>query len=459
MNPVLRKGLVMALLIGLVSLAYLLRATQGFTEDLLPAGLVVLTLGFTLLASHILGRLLSTLGLPLITGYLLAGIVLGPEGLGLVSLEVKNSLLTINQIALGLIALTAGGELALARLRPRMRAIGYVSAVQTLLVFSVTAGSLVGFELVTRRSAIPSLLPLDLDLQHVVVMGLILGLVATANSPASTVAVINEVRARGPFTTLAIGTTVVKDVVVILLMALVLMISRGYVDSGEGIDPSLLSSIPLEVLASLAAGAVLGSLLIFYLARVNKEVALFLLAMVVLAVEVVGHVETYWHFHLHFLLIFIAAGFVVENASARGEIMIQGLERSSLPVYVIFFTFSGVGLDVDSLRLLWPLAIGFVIWRVMLLYISTYAGASMAGEERHTRQLSWTAFVAQAGISLGLAELVALQFPHMGHQIRTFVLAIVAVNQLIGPVLFGWALRRVGEKGRADLAAAGEKSS
>ena len=217
MSPIVRKGLVLSLLVGLVSLAYLLRSTQGFNEDLLPAGLVVMTLGFTLLASHILGRLLSTLGLPLITGYLLAGILLGPEGLGLVGLEVKNSLVTINQIALGLIALTAGGELAVARLRPRLNAIAWVSSLQTLLVFTLTAGGLIGFELVSRRLGAPSLLHRGLDLHHVLAMGLILGLVATANSPASTVAVINELRARGPFTTLAIGTTVVKDVVVILL--------------------------------------------------------------------------------------------------------------------------------------------------------------------------------------------------------------------------------------------------
>jgi len=451
MKPMVRKGLALALLIGLVSLAYLLRSTQGFQDDLLPAGLVVLTLGFTLLASHIFGRLLSTLGLPLITGYLLAGIVLGPEGLGLVRLEVKNSLLTINQIALGLIALTAGGELAIGRLRPRLRAIGWVSFSQTLIVFSLTAGGLIGFELLSRRFETVSLLPQSLDLSHVLAMGMILGLVATANSPASTVAVINELRARGPFTTLAIGTTVVKDVVVILLMAVVLMISRGFVDSGDGIDPGLLGRIPLEVAASLAVGAVLGVFLILYLGRINKEVALFLLAMVILGIEVVGFVETRFHLHLHFLLIFIAAGFVVENASARGDIMIQGLERSSLPIYVIFFTFSGVGLDLGSLRQLWPIAFGFVIWRLALLYFSTLTGARLADEDRNARQLSWTGFVAQAGISLGLAELVAQQFPHMGHQIRTFVLAIVAVNQLIGPVLFGWALRRVGEQGRADL--------
>lgn len=450
MRAILRKGVVLALLIGLVSLAYLLRSTQGFREVLLPAGLVVMTLGFTLLASHIFGRLLSTIGLPLITGYLLAGMLMGPEGVGLVRLDVKDRLLTINQVALGLIALSAGGELALDRLRPRIRVILWVSVLQTLMIFTLTAVGVIGFEFFSRDSAIASLLPPQLDLIHVVAMGLILGLVATANSPASIVAVINELRARGPFTTLAIGTTVVKDVIVILLMALVLMVSKGFVDAGAGLDVMLLGRIPVEVAASLSLGAVLGFLLILYLARVNKEVALLLLAVVVLTIELVAFVETRFHFHLHFLLIFIAAGFVVENVSEKGDLLIQGLERSSLPIYVVFFTFSGVGLDLDSLGRLWPLALGFVLWRGLLLYGSTYWGARLAGEEPLARHLSWTAFVAQAGISLGLAELVAEQFPHMGSQIRTFVLAVVAVNQVVGPVLFGRALRRVGEQGRAD---------
>ena len=144
MRAVIRKGLILALLLGIVSLAYLLRSTQGFQDALLPAGLVVMTLGFTLLASHILGRLLSGLGLPLITGYLLAGIALGPEGVGLVSLEVKDRLLTINQIALGLIALSAGGELALGRLRPRLRSIAWIASLQTGLVLLLTATSLIG---------------------------------------------------------------------------------------------------------------------------------------------------------------------------------------------------------------------------------------------------------------------------------------------------------------------------
>jgi Kef-type K+ transport system membrane component KefB len=306
-------------------------------------------------------------------------------------------------------------------------------------------------ELVGRRLGFESALTAGLSSQQIVVIGLLLGLVATANSPASTVAVINEVRARGPMTTVALGTTVLKDVVVILLMALTIMLSQGILDPLSDLGATQLAQIPLGVTASLAMGALIGFAVILYLDRVNKEVALFLLAVVILAIEGVEYIDLRLHFHLDFLLVCIAAGFVVENASKKGDVLIQGLERSSLPIYVIFFTFSGVGLDLSSLRRIWPLALGFVVWRAMLLYTTTWIGAARAGESVEIREYSWTAFVAQAGVTLGLAELVALRFPSIGERLRTFVLAVVALNQLIGPALFKWSLRRLGEDGQADL--------
>lgn len=451
MKEVARKGLIITLLVVLVWFAFLLRSTQGFQEDEIPAGQVTMTLGLTLLAAHILGRLLATLGFPLITGYLLAGIFLGPEGLGLVSLAVKDQLIVINQVALGLIALTAGGELAIKRLRPRMRTIGWVTALHTLMIFSATAAALLALELVGRWLGFRSALTAGLSAQQIVVIGLLLGLVATANSPASTVAVINEVRARGPMTTVALGTTVLKDVVVILLMALTMMLSQGILDPASDLDATRLARIPVEVGISLIAGALIGFALILYLGRIKKEVALFLLAVVILAIETVEYLYDHFHLHLDFLLICIAAGFVVENASKKGDVLIQALERSSLPIYVIFFTFSGVGLDLSSLRRLWPLALGFVVWRAMLLYTTTWIGTARAGESLEVREYTWTAFIAQAGVSLGLAELVALRFPIIGERLRTFVLAVVALNQLVGPALFKWSLKRLGEAGRADL--------
>jgi hypothetical protein len=144
-----RKVVTFAVLLGLVWLVEVLR-TDPLSAAPFP-GLVTLVLGFILLAGHIFARLLSPLGLPLITGYLLAGVLFGPQMLGFVSAEVKDQLYTINEIALGLIALGAGGELALSRLKPQLRAIGWVTLLQTGLVFGGTAAGLALFCSVASR--------------------------------------------------------------------------------------------------------------------------------------------------------------------------------------------------------------------------------------------------------------------------------------------------------------------
>ncbi len=321
---------------------------------------------------------------------------------------------------------------------------------QTVLVFGGTTGAVVLLDHLARRAGIDLVLTRGLGGAEVLAMGLILGLVATANSPSSTVAVINETRSRGPFTTLALGVTVLKDVVVIALMAVTLAVARGLVDPGSRFDETLLFGILTEIAASLALGLALGGLLIVYLSRVNREVALFLLGAIFLTMAATDLLAAAFDLHVHFLLVSMTGGFVVENASARGLALIRGVERSSLPIYVVFFTLSGVGLDLDSLRRMWPLAVGFVLVRGLLVFATTWGGAGMAGEPPTVRRVAWTAFLAQAGISLGLAELVAARYPVMGERIKTLVLAVIALNQLLGPVLFKLGLNRTGEAGRAE---------
>ncbi len=113
MIAVLRQVVILLVLATLIWLADALRLASGAAGEGPASGLVPLTLGFALLAAHLVGRVLAEAALPKITGYLLAGVVLGPHVLGLVSLGVRDSLQLINQVALGLIALTAGGELAI----------------------------------------------------------------------------------------------------------------------------------------------------------------------------------------------------------------------------------------------------------------------------------------------------------------------------------------------------------
>src|SRR5690625_1330357 len=67
--------------------------------------------GFLLLAAVVAGQVTSSLGLPRITGYIVLGLVVGPSVLGIVTEQHVAQLSLIDDIAISLIALSAGGEL------------------------------------------------------------------------------------------------------------------------------------------------------------------------------------------------------------------------------------------------------------------------------------------------------------------------------------------------------------
>jgi Kef-type K+ transport system membrane component KefB len=153
----------------------------------------------------------------------------------------------------------------------------------------------------------------------------------------------------------------------------------------------------------------------------------------------------------HPLLICLVAGFLVENFSPHGDRFIQAIEKTSLPVYVVFFAISGASLNLDAFESSWLLALVCVVWRLLLKFIGTYAGASVVKEERGVRNLSWAGFISQAGVALGLAILVEESLPHFRGIFLSLVIAIIAINQIIGPVLLQKLLFKVQEAGKKDL--------
>ena len=60
--------------------------------------------------------------------------------------------------------------------------------------------------------------------------------------------------------------------------------------------------------------------------------------------------------------------------------------------------------------------------------------------------------VSQAGVTLGLSVLLASEFPGWGGRIQTLMVALIALHEIVGPVLFRGALGRAGEIGRAAAA-------
>jgi Kef-type K+ transport system membrane component KefB len=143
----------------------------------------------------------------------------------------------------------------------------------------------------------------------------------------------------------------------------------------------------------------------------------------------------------------LTAGFVAENLSPSdaGEALRDAMERSASPVFIVFFALAGASMALADLSTLWPLVIPIVLVRLLALWGGTRLGGRWGRASPVERRLVWLGLVSQAGVAIGLATIVAEAYPARGPQIQTLFLAVMAVNQTLGPILFRYALDRSGE--------------
>jgi len=416
--------------LALLVLAGLMAAARWIPAFGKLAFQTTVSLGFVLIFGFLVGRLARRIRLPRITGYILAGVICGPYLGRFLTGPVVRELRLIDDLALALIAFTAGGELRIRDLAPRWRSIVAVTGAQTGIV---GAGMFVTVLLASPLFHLPPGV-------SVAAMAIAFGIFAVASSPATAVAIINEARARGTFTDTVLGVTVLKDVVVLVLVTLLLPVMRLLSLPGATFDLGFVGDLAWEVGGSLAGGVVLGYLVTFYVNGVGAVLPLFIVGVSILVTQVARQ------FHLEPLLLCMVAGFVIENATRVGDRFIDAIERSSLPVYVVFFAISGAAINLQAVRDAWYLALILVVVRLLLVSGATALGERAAARPNPmVRRWGGLGFVAQAGVTLGLASIVARKFPGWGEEARVLALAMVAINQLVGPVAFRWALSRSGE--------------
>ena len=422
--------------LAVAALLVFMMAIHGFVGapggDLMPSAM--LSFGLLIFMGYLAGCYCAMVGLPHITGYLFAGILCGPYVLGFVNREVVLRLELVDHLALAFIAFTAGGEIRLNRLKDEGKAILSIAVFQALAAFIVVAGG--AFLLLSMVD------PFGLPLPLKAAVAVLLGVIAQANSPATAIAVIVEARAKGRMTDLAIGVTVLKDVMVMLFFSMALALSL----SGTGAaGKASVGFAFLEIAGSLAAGALAGAVIAIFLRFVRQGFVIFMITVSFLIVylsELAG---------LHFILVCITAGFVVENFSRLGYRLVDAIERTSMAVYIVFFALAGAAINMSALKQMWFLALLLVLLRAAGTAAGTYCGAKLAGEGPLVSRHGWSGFLGQAGVSLGMAAIVARAFPEWGPTFRTIVVSAIAINQIIGPIALQILLGRAGETAESHI--------
>lgn len=422
--PALVQGLVA---VGLLVAALVALDTSGLTVKRGP----VFGLGFLVIAGSVAGHAAAMLRLPRLTGFLLAGVLSGPQAFGVLATDDVKSLSLINALALALIALQAGAELTLSTLRRTWRSVLVSSGSQSVFVVAPMAALFISLS-----SFMPFLSGRGLG--EVVTVGLVWGVLSLTRSPAVTLAILGETRAKGPVAEHALGVVVVLDVLVLPLFALAMALAGSQL-SGAPLELSAITHLGFELFASVCAGATFGLLIALLLRFIEGARAL---VVVVLGFGVTA-LSTYLHYDT--LVIFVVAGFIVTNLTRFGSDLVHTSEKVSAGVMIVFFATAGAKLDLDALRMLWPLAVAFFLVRAGLTILACRVGHRIAKDPEPVRKYGFTAFISQAGVTIGLATLVADRMPGIGRALATLVIAVVSLNELVGPVVFSLGLRRAGE--------------
>ncbi len=383
--------------------------------------------------------------LPIITGLLVIGLFSGPYLFKLLPKETSGGLQFINDISLAFIAFAAAAELYVKEMRSRFKSIKWMTFGQLAVTFIFSA--LLIFFLANHIGFMK-----EMNAATKIAVSILMATIFVARSPASAIAVINELRAKGPFVQMAMGVTVVKDFLVILLFAICFTVSQTLV-SGEPFTITFIAILLGELLVSFGLGWVVGKLLAVILSiRMHANVkAAFILGLgysVYLLNHFVEH-YSYEHFaykiHLEPLLICIIGSFLLTNYSRYRAEFITILEEIGPLVYICFFTLTGASVSLDILvKLLGVAAMLFSI-RLVTMIIGSVIGGTLAGDPPLYRKIGWMPFVTQAGVGLGLATVVANAFPAWGNEFQTTVVAVIVINQFVGPPLFKWAINMVGE--------------
>jgi Kef-type K+ transport system membrane component KefB len=381
-----------------------------------------LGLAILLLFGYLGGRLVRLIKMPMVAGYVIAGLILGPSLLHIIPAQLNSEFNLVKVLGLGIIAMMIGGELEIRKIKHLGKAIIGITVVQILGAFL--------FVFVAMYFILGLPLPISL----------LLGAMATATAPASPVAVIREYKAKGPFTTTLLGVVAMDDAVCIILFGIMAAIARMLLDGVFGFGLGMLTLPLQELLGSFGIGAVVGLMITFLLPfiqdRQHKIVIFIGFALLSSGIS--------YSFHLSPLLTNMTAGFVFANLSNKPQ-SISVLNDIDLPIFIVFFALAGASLHLDILVANWYVALVYILTRGVGKVGGAFLGARLSGATEAVQKYLGFAMFSKAGVTIGLILLVQGRFPEIAAIITAIELAAVTVCELIGPMGTRYALISSGE--------------
>ncbi len=403
------------------------------------------TLAFAILLAA--GLAVSYLGkhlkLPSVTGYILAGLLLGPSGFGLISEDlVGHRLSHFTEIALMLIAFGVGEHIEFKEVKKVARSVGYIALAETTATFILVSIACFLATLFTQADnpfwQFPQLLSL----------ALLLAAVAVATAPASTLHVVRELEARGPLTSSLLAVVAINNSLAIMAFGVAMATAGNLLASTEGSFVATVFMSCREIFLALLLGVLTGLVIDFVLHKLKQrgEMLSAGLALLLLCGESARLL------HLSPLLAGMAAGCALINRDKRDVRLFRALHDFEPPIYILFFALAGSQLHISALGASGIIGLCYFFVRLTGKIIGARLGAKAAHSPLAVQRYLGYALAPQAGVAIGLIFLISAtpSLAELAAIITPVVLTGVVLSELCGPLLARYALVKAGEVGSTE---------
>lgn len=405
----------------------------------------LLGISVALIAGLFMSRVVKPLKLPAVTGYLVAGILIGPyclgllgiRGIGFTDVSEVADLSILNDVALGFIAFAIGDEFRLAQLKHTGKQATIIGIFQAVFTTLLVDAALIGLHFVLGEEKLP------------LSSAIILGAIASATAPAATLMVVRQYKAKGKLTNLLLPIVALDDAVGLIIFAVSFGVAKA-LELGEFSLVSVLVDPIAEIVFSLVLGAILGWCLSFaekFFHSRSKRQAIVITA-IFLAVALSKLKFHIGPVHVGFspLLVCMMLGTIFCNVCEFSANLMEKTDRWTAPLFILFFVLSGAELEFSVFADVSIVGIGvvYIIARSLGKYLGARVSSVMAKSEPNIQKYLGITLLPQAGVALGMS-ITAMEIGESGIIIRNIVLFGVLIYELFGPTLTKIALTKAGD--------------
>ena len=378
---------------------------------------LAIALAFALASS----KLMKLLKLPNVTGYLIAGLIVGPYVTGLIDSETIASLGIIPETALGFIAFSIGAEFRLSYLKK-------VGSAPLVIAITESLGAVIVVDV--------ALIIAGYDIPF----SLSLGAIAAATAPAATLMVVKQYKAKGEVTDTLLAVVALDDAVALMCFGISVAVAKSIAGS-EGFSFMAIANPFIEIFGAMLLGAVAGIVFRFltmlFTGRGNRLAITYALVFTCVGVgSLLG---------LSSLLACMVMGAIFCNTSKNSDVVFEQTDRMTPPLYMLFFFISGAQLDISILPSIGIIGVIYIVARVIGKIGGAMFGAAVSHSSKNVRNHLGFMLVPQAGVAIGLATTAMTVVPEYGATIRTVILCGTVIYELTGPLITKLALKKAGE--------------